>query len=645
MMTCAAASSVQFTRHASDVLFNLNRLRSRDILTDVTILVNRQQFRAHKTVLMACSGLFYTIFTDSLKCNLNSISLDPKMDPEGFGILLEFMYTSRLTLKESLIMAIMNTAIYLQMDHVVDTCNRFIKSSDSSAKLTREEFLVSPLLLTQDTLAYRFHEMENLPPRAASVRDGRAYSSAMFNGINPPNNSYIYGEFPVQGFAFPLGKITDAKNSLRDFSAKGSAIHQKLCFIPDETVLTEHTRSSPRASNNICCMSPFPLREMDGEEELGKDNLGGVHPSVGPGFRKCNMLSLASEQQEQSKRHTPLVVEDLRHQHCSLSISSSGCKGLLSSPQSPLKSDCQPNSPTESSSSKNAALSQATCSLSSPGTQDPKARNWKKYKFIVLNSASQTTKENGGSHDTRSLASIGCSTYLQSNELEHPDMQTAPKLSECGEDLPVSQVSRLNTIINSALEGSSRNSGGHNSSYINNMKCSSCGTHSPQHPVCSNTPSPPLHVNISELHAEYSDSNFGEKPYRCNICGAQFNRPANLKTHTRIHSGEKPYKCETCGARFVQVAHLRAHVLIHTGEKPYPCEICGTRFRHLQTLKSHLRIHTGEKPYHCEKCNLHFRHKSQLRLHLRQKHGAITNTKVQYRISTTELPTEVTKTC
>lgn len=152
-MSCAADSCIQFTRHASDVLLNLNRLRSRDILTDVTILVSRQQFRAHKTVLMACrcvtlnpvficynkqlgcnacvcgsSGLFYTIFTDSHKCNLNAISLDPKVDPEGFAILLEFMYTSRLALKESLIMAIMNTAIYLQMDHVVDTCHRFIKS-------------------------------------------------------------------------------------------------------------------------------------------------------------------------------------------------------------------------------------------------------------------------------------------------------------------------------------------------------------------------------------------------------------------------------------------------------------------------------------------------------------------------------------
>lgn len=79
-------------------------------------------------LLHGCSGLFYTIFTDSHKCNLNAISLDPKVDPEGFAILLEFMYTSRLTLKESLIMAIMNTAIYLQMDHVVDTCHRFIKS-------------------------------------------------------------------------------------------------------------------------------------------------------------------------------------------------------------------------------------------------------------------------------------------------------------------------------------------------------------------------------------------------------------------------------------------------------------------------------------------------------------------------------------
>lgn len=55
----------------------------------------------------------------------------------------------------------------------------------------------------------------------------------------------------------------------------------------------------------------------------------------------------------------------------------------------------------------------------------------------------------------------------------------------------------------------------------------------------------------------------GDKPYRCNVCGAQFNRPANLKTHSRIHSGEKPYRCDTCGARFVQVRLHRIACVIH----------------------------------------------------------------------------------
>lgn len=44
-------------------------------------------------------------------------------------------------------------------------------------------------------------------------------------------------------------------------------------------------------------------------------------------------------------------------------------------PRSPLKSDCQPNSPAESSG----------CGRDT--TSPPKVHNWKKYKFIVLNSA------------------------------------------------------------------------------------------------------------------------------------------------------------------------------------------------------------------------------------------------------------------
>uniref|UniRef100_A0A3P9I546 BCL6A transcription repressor a n=1 Tax=Oryzias latipes TaxID=8090 RepID=A0A3P9I546_ORYLA len=624
-MACAADSCIQFTRHASDVLLNLNRLRSRDILTDVTILVNRQQFRAHKTVLMACSGLFYTIFTDSHKCNLNAISLDPKVDPEGFAILLEFMYTSRLTLKESLIMAIMNTAIYLQMDHVVDTCHRFIKSRS----LPRDEFLISPLVLPQDVHAYRPHDVvDSLHGRMAPFRDGRPYGANMFGGVSTPTNYHLYGQFPMPGFPFPLCKLTDTKNTFADLSKAG--IHHKNYY-------------SRAFGTSIIHSTTY-----------------GVAHSVGLSSRKRAFPVLNLEHQKDSgKEHAPRADEDLIHQHYPLGISSAGRKSLVSSPQSPLKSDCQPNSPTESSSSKNAGLSHAGGVQPPQGTPDPKARNWKKYKFIVLNQSARESE-------------VG---------LRDPGLHSPQRLGL-------------------SLEGSVR--GADPPHYLNRLSCSTCGSQSPQHSeVCPHASRTRLSEDMSELHSEYSDSSCengtffcnecdskfaedealkqhmlqvhsdkpykcdrcqaafrykgnlashktvhtGEKPYRCNICGAQFNRPANLKTHTRIHSGEKPYKCETCGARFVQVAHLRAHVLIHTGEKPYPCEICGTRFRHLQTLKSHLRIHTGEKPYHCEKCNLHFRHKSQLRLHLRQKHGAITNTKIQYRMSTADVPTDLSKAC
>lgn len=56
-MSTALDGCIQFTRHAGDVLFNFNRLRSLNILTDVTVRVGGREFHAHKTVLMACRSV------------------------------------------------------------------------------------------------------------------------------------------------------------------------------------------------------------------------------------------------------------------------------------------------------------------------------------------------------------------------------------------------------------------------------------------------------------------------------------------------------------------------------------------------------------------------------------------------------------
>ncbi|XP_049603730.1 BCL6A transcription repressor b isoform X2 [Syngnathus scovelli] len=578
-----ANGCVQFTRHAGDVLLNFNRLRSRNILTDVTIQVDGQRFYAHKAILVACSGFFYSVFMNPENTNLSVISLDPKIDSKSFLNLLDFMYTSCLNLTDNMLVGTMNTALYLKMEHVADTCHRFIKSRPSlnvHAEEVRTEQLsmLRPIHVTDLDVKNRY--MATSPP----LQECRGYS--VFRGINTSGSYHVYGDRHISA-----SKPEDCQQMVTP--PRSSSLPQKP-FLQVPSTNVPHKESSAIIGFHPTIVRPATHMEEDGVQ----------HP-----LANCHSASLGFG------------------------------KGVICSPQSPLRSDCQPNSPTESSSSRNATLS-----LKQPPDcpKEVKVRNWKKYKFIVMNQTSvnkETDAPRGnlesGSPSLSPCRSGGDQRESQTEEAtsEHREENTITvdshrKCTSCGCDSP-QQVEATHLFPDSYCRESK-------------FSLSSCESFPeddcPKDHMGQVHRKKPYKCDCCQAAFRYKGNlashktvHTGAKPYCCNICGAQFNRPANLKTHTRIHSGEKPYKCDTCGSRFVQVAHLRAHVLIHTGEKPYPCEICGTHFRHLQTLKSHMRIHTGEKPYHCEKCDLHFRHKSQLRLHLRQKHGAITNTKAQYR--------------
>ncbi|GAA5961772.1 hypothetical protein JCM8115_001412 [Rhodotorula mucilaginosa] len=106
-------------------------------------------------------------------------------------------------------------------------------------------------------------------------------------------------------------------------------------------------------------------------------------------------------------------------------------------------------------------------------------------------------------------------------------------------------------------------------------------------------------------------------------CIKCYTRPIRLEEHLRSHTGERPFKCEECGATFIRDSHLKAHARSHLSDsaKEYACEICDKRFWTNQHLKKHLdMVHDG-KGYDCTQCGQHFRKHRDLRNHTAETHA------------------------
>ena len=88
------------------------------------------------------------------------------------------------------------------------------------------------------------------------------------------------------------------------------------------------------------------------------------------------------------------------------------------------------------------------------------------------------------------------------------------------------------------------------------------------------------------------------------ICGAStdsktsHNAKQNLNNHiASVHENKKPFKCNICDANFARKPYLKGHIAsVHEGKKPYKCNICDTSFTRKENLNRHIAlVHEGKK--------------------------------------------------
>ncbi|XP_047448808.1 zinc finger protein 131 isoform X1 [Mugil cephalus] len=121
--------SNQYPAHYKVMMDKLNEQRQLDQFTDITLIVDGHQFRAHKAVLAACSQFFHKFFQD--------FTQEPLVEIEGvsntaFRQLMEFTYTATLAIAgEEEANDVWKAAEYLQMQEAIKALNTMINENPS----------------------------------------------------------------------------------------------------------------------------------------------------------------------------------------------------------------------------------------------------------------------------------------------------------------------------------------------------------------------------------------------------------------------------------------------------------------------------------------------------------------------------------
>nr|XP_018918256.1 PREDICTED: kelch-like protein 26 [Bemisia tabaci] len=114
--------------HMGTLLSGLYALRTQGLLLDVTLLAGGDSFKAHRVVLASCSDYFRAMFTDAMKearqkeIRLNGVSA------AGMRLLLDYAYTSRLSLNLANIQDVLSAASHIQVVAVVEACSNYLQS-------------------------------------------------------------------------------------------------------------------------------------------------------------------------------------------------------------------------------------------------------------------------------------------------------------------------------------------------------------------------------------------------------------------------------------------------------------------------------------------------------------------------------------
>ncbi|XP_029956909.1 zinc finger and BTB domain-containing protein 16-A isoform X2 [Salarias fasciatus] len=567
---------LQNPNHPTALLQKANQMRLAGTLCDVVIMVDSQEFHAHRTVLACTSKMFEILFHRSSQ----HYTLD-FLSPKTFQQILEYAYTATLQAKVEDLDDLLYAAEILEIEYLEEQCLKILETIQSSDE----------------------NDVE------ANANDGSTEEDDERKGHNGAKNSkkhsmenpYLSGTHQASTMAGMVDQSPSVSTSfgLSTMSPTKAAVDSLMSI--GQSLLQQGFGGEHLAHGNSHHLMPEIKTEM-----MQVDMGGNGHDSP------QNMESSASSNGERSGEDrnrdgpgTPTrssVITSARELHyvrdegmgdpqaLAMSMDFSAYGGLL--PQSLIHREFFSKLGELAAGMKPDSRNQhERCNVCGAELPDNEAveqhrkmhSGMKTYSCELcgknfLDSLRLRMHLLSHSAGEKAIVCDQCGAQFQTEEsLEaHRQIHTGSDMAIfcllCGKRFQTQTALQQHMEVHAGVR-----------SYI----CSECNRTFPSH---------------TALKRHLRSHTAGDHPFECEFCGSCFRDESTLKGHKRIHTGEKPYECNGCGKKFSLKHQLETHYRVHTGEKPFECKLCHQRSRDYSAMIKHLRTHNGASPYQCTIC-------------------------------------------
>ncbi|XP_029134994.1 zinc finger and BTB domain-containing protein 7C [Labrus bergylta] len=514
---------IPFPNHSSDVLCSLNEQRRDGLLCDVILIVRDQEYRTHRSVLAACSQYFKKLFTVATTDggDHHQTAAVYEIDfvaQESLTAILEFAYTSTLTVTASNVKEILNAAQMLEIPCIINVCLEIMDSGgeggggggameegeedeeEEDAEEDEEEDEEEED--EEEDVGSRKDEQEeeedNVSERSLQSSESRGERTPPgTEDSSPPGTSQFQQQFELHRESSQShspdtmrGKQESMESrALKDFSIE-SLLQEGL--YPRMPTLDRRANFSPLLPGFYPSMwatefSTFPKQLLDpSRHQHPQHRIPHTFPTSSP-HETSRPLDLVVKREiikEEMKEEVPL---SLLHGNLLKEFVGSGL-----------------------SSSMNAGSGPSEGHTMAPIKDEADFRSYLSF----LSSASQ----------------LG--TLFPPWQMEE-ERKMKPKASQ---QCP---------ICNKVIQGAGK---------------------LPRH-MRTHTGEKPYMCTICEVRFTRQDKlkihmrkHTGERPYICLHCNSKFVHNYDLKNHLRIHTGVRPYQCEHCYKSFTRSDHLHRHI-------------------------------------------------------------------------------------